>query len=146
MTTQAASPLYDGPANWKGSHIKDSDQWHFHLTETHMGEVRSAVQKSMVDGIEIVDIKQENFELPTLGADLDRLYQDVVFGRGFVVCHGMPVEDFNREEVIRAWIAVGSHWGEPIFQNAKGHIIGHVKDLRRDPTNKNQRPFGSLVQ
>lgn len=143
MTTQATSPVYDGPANWKGSEIKDSDQWHFHLTQAHVDEVKSAVQKSMVDGIEIVDIKQKNFELPTLGVDLDRLYQGIVFGRGFVVCHGMPVADFNREEVIRAWVGVGSHLGEPVSQNAKGHIIGHVKDLQRDPTHKNQRTFGT---
>ncbi len=143
MMTQAALPTYDGPANWKGSDINDSDEWHFHLTEIHIGEIKSTVQKSMDDGIEIIDIKQGNFELPTLGAELERLYQDVVFGRGFVVCHGMPVKDFNREEVIRAWIGAGSQWGELVSQNAKGHIIGHVKDLRRDPTDKNQRTFGT---
>lgn len=141
--TQAALPAYDGPAYWKGSDIKNSDEWHFRLTETHIGEIKSAVQKSMDDGIEIIDIKRENFALPDQGAELERLYRDVVFGRGFVVCHGMPVADFNRQEVPRAWIGVGQNLGEPVSQNAKGHIIGHIKDLRRDPTDKNQRTFGT---
>ncbi len=70
--TQAALPTYDGPANWKGSDINDSDEWHFHLTEIHIGEIKSTVQKSMDDGIEIIDIKQGNFELPTLGARVSR--------------------------------------------------------------------------
>ena len=52
MTTQAPLPAYGGPANWKGLDITDSDEWHFHLTETHIGEIKGAVQKSMDDGID----------------------------------------------------------------------------------------------
>ena len=143
MTAQGALQSYNGPADWKGSEIRDSDEWHFHLTEPHIGEIKRAVQHSMDDGIEIIDIGPENFELPTLAAELDRLYQDVVFGRGFFVGHGMPVGDFNREQVIRAWIGIGTYFGDLLPQNAKGHILGHVKDLRRDTSNKNQRTFGT---
>ncbi len=135
--------FYDGPANWLGSEIKDSNEWHFNLTATHVDEIKYAVQKSIDDGIDFIDLDAQCFELPTLGTELARLYQDVVNGRGFFVGHGVPVEDFNREEVIRAWIGIGTHLGDPLPQNAKGHIIGHVKDLRRDANAKNQRTFGT---
>jgi len=143
MNTQTIQQVYDGPANWMGSDIKYSDEWHFHLTDIHVSEIRKAVRKSMEDGIDIIDLNSYNFKLPTLGAELERLYQDVVNGRGFFVGHGMPVADFNREEVIRAWIGVGTHLGDPLPQNARGHILGHIKNLRRDSTHKNQRTFGT---
>ena len=60
--------FYDGPANWLGSEIKDSDEWHFNLTATHVDEIRHAVQKSIDDGIDIIDLDTQCFELPTLGS------------------------------------------------------------------------------
>ncbi len=143
MNAAVNPQVYDGPANWLGSDIKDSDEWHFHLTDTHVDEIKNAVQKSMDDGVDIVDLCTECFNLPTLGAELENQYQDVVNGRGFFVGHGLPVADFNREQVIRAWIGIGTCFGDPLPQNAKGHIIGHVKDLRRDARHKNQRTFGT---
>ena len=38
--TQAASPAHDGPANWKGSDMRERDEWRFHLTETYIGEIK----------------------------------------------------------------------------------------------------------
>jgi hypothetical protein len=135
--------IQDGPANWLGSEMKDSDEWRFHLSDAQIDEVKIAVRHSIENDIEISDINASCFELPTLGAELKNLYQDVINGRGFFVGDGLPVEDFSREEVIRAWIGIGTHLGDPLPQNAQGHIIGHVKDLRRDPGNKNQRTFGT---
>ena len=143
MFTQRQTNIFEGPANWKGKDIRESDEWHFHLTDTHVLEIVEAVEKSMQDGIDIIDLTKENFELPTLGYELERLYEDVINGRGFFVGHGMPTADLNREEIIRAWIGMGTHLGDPLPQNAKGHILGHVKDLRADPTDKNQRTFGT---
>lgn len=143
MNVAVTPQAYDGPANWLGSDIRDSDEWHFKLTDTHVGEIKNAVQKSIDDGIDIIDLCIDNFNLPTLGVELEKRYQEVVNGRGFFVGHGIPVADFNREQVIRAWVGMGTHFGDPLPQNAKGHIIGHVKDLRRDANHKNQRTFGT---
>jgi hypothetical protein len=75
--------IQDGPANWLGSEMKDSDEWRFHLSDAQIDDVKIAVRHSIENGIEISDINASCLELPTLGAELKNLYQDVINGRGF---------------------------------------------------------------
>ena len=63
---------------------------------------------------------------------LQATYRELLYGRGFVVFHGMPVQDLNREEIIRAYMGIGSWFGESVPQNKKGHVLGHVKDIGFD--------------
>jgi hypothetical protein len=139
-------PIYEGPADWRGPDIRDSGDWHIHLTESQISEIKSAVQRSIDDAIPIVDIKPENFQLPCLSQILNAAYQELLFGRGFVVFHGMPVHDINREEIIRAYVGIGSWLGEPVSQNHKGHILGHVKDIGYDHTNPQHRIYGTTYR
>lgn len=134
---------YDGPANWRGPDLRHSDAWRRTLNDGQVAEIKHAVAQTIDDGIEIIDITRDTFALPTLGDHLGQIYQEVVFGRGFVVCDGLPVDELSRDEVMRAWVGVGAHLGEPVSQNAKGHLIGHVKDLGRGPASKNRRTFST---
>ena len=143
MDASTVRRISESPANWKGESIRNSLEWHFHLSEDHIDEIRGAVGKSMRDGIEIVDIDADNFTLPGLRDDVARLSEEVINGRGFFVGHGIPVSEFDREELIRAWIGLGAQFGDLLPQNRKGHIVGHIKDLRRDPSDKNQRTYGT---
>ena len=54
---------------------------------------------------------------PTTGL----LTPDCVTNRGF------PVDKFSRWETAATYYAFGLHWGNPQAQNAKGHILGHIK-------------------
>ena len=138
-----ALPSYEGPANWRGSNIRNSEDWHIHLTESHIAEIKSAVQRSIEDEIPIQKLNPECFLLPSLEQVLQATYQELLYGRGFVVFHGMPVQDLNREEIIRAYVGIGSWLGEPVPQNRKGHILGHVKDMGLDHTNPQTRIYGT---
>ena len=40
---------------------------------------------------------------------------------------GFPVDKFSRWETAATYYAFGLHWGNPQAQNAKGHILGHIK-------------------
>ena len=58
-------------------------------------------------------------------------------GRGFIVIRGLPVERYSMAQSAAAFLGIGAYIGKPVSQNAKGHILGHVKDLGRsidDPT------------
>ncbi len=137
---------FQDPASWRGDDLRHPEAWRHTLNDDHIGEIRLAVAETINDGVEIVDITRDTFALPILGEDLARFYQEVVFGRGFVVCDGLPVDELNREEVIRAWVGIGTHLGEPVSQNGKGHIIGHVKDLGQGPASKNRRTFSTSAR
>jgi len=141
MATLAKIDLYDNAANWKGCEIASATEWHTYLTSVHIAELKQAVDLTIKQGLSIADIKQDYFPLPTLGIELKRIYDEVIHGRGFAVLHNMPVDEFGREEIIRAYIGLGIWLGEPVSQNHKGHIVGHVKDIGADPKNKLNRTY-----
>ncbi len=138
-----ARPIYEGPADWRGPSIKNSADWHINLTKRQISEIKSAVQHSIDDETPIADLRPATFALPHLRHVLKAAYQELLHGRGFVMFHGMPVQDLNREEIIRAYVGVGSWLGEPVPQNGKGHILGHVKDIGLDHTNPQTRIYGT---
>ncbi len=146
MSHRRSLPNYAGPADWRGPDIKDSKDWHIHLSDSQIQEIKSAVQRSIDDNFPIIDLKPENFPLPGLGHVLKDAYRELLNGRGFVVFHGMPVEDLSREEIICAYVGVGSWLGEPVSQNHKGHILGHVKDIGFDHTNPQTRIYGTTYR
>ena len=74
---------------------------------------------------------------------LQAVYRELLYGRGFVVFHGMPVQDLSREEIIRAYMGIGSWLGEVVPQNKQGHLLGHVKDIGFDHTNPQTRIYGT---
>ncbi len=146
MSPGRVLPIYEGPADWRGWKIKDSGEWHIHLSKSQISEIKSAVQRSIDANISIVDIRPDNFQLPGLSDTLKATYQELLFGRGFKVFHGMPVVDLNREEIIRAYVGIGSWLGEHVSQNHKGHILGHVKDIGYDHTNPQHRIYGTTYR
>ena len=42
---------------------------------------------------------------------------------------GLPVERWSMREAATAYFGIGSHFGNARSQNAKGHVLGHVRDL-----------------
>ena len=143
MVHSNAPASYEGPANWRGPNIRNSEDWHINLTKSHISEIKKAVQRSIDNRIPILELIPECFHLPRLAQALQTTYQELLYGRGFVVFHGMPVQDLNREEIIRAYVGIGSWLGEPVPQNQKGHILGHVKDIGFDHTNPQTRIYGT---
>jgi len=135
ITTRPAPPqpslrLIDGPSAWVGSDMRKREaEWSYRLSPPEVAEIEAAVQAMRARGLEISDIRREDFPLPTLGPVLDRLRAEVLNGRGFVLLRGMPVEARPIEESATAYWGVGAYFGSARSQNAKGHLLGHVYDL-----------------
>lgn len=73
------------------------------------------------------DVKQADFELPTLGPKLVAFRDEAVNGRGFVLLRGLPVEQWPVEEVAIAYWGLATYWGKAQPQNRLHHLLGHVK-------------------
>ena len=56
---------------------------------------------------------------------------------------GFPVDRLSQAEAATAWFGFGLHWGTPVSQNAKGHVLGHVKDLGLDPDDDDVRVYAT---
>jgi hypothetical protein len=43
------------------------------------------------------------------------------------LARGLPVERYSRLQTLIAYWGFGLYWGNVVSQNAKAHIVGHVK-------------------
>ncbi len=121
-----------GPGAWRGSKLQKSDAWIEHLNETEIAEIDAAIRAHVEQDLSMADIRPETFVLPTLGPRLKKILNDVVEGRGFVLLRGFPVDRYSVTEAAIGYLGLGSYCGAFRPSNAKGHLLGHVKDIGLD--------------
>jgi hypothetical protein len=128
----------DTAVAWRSADFKSAGDFTHHLTGGEIAEIDAAVRACTERRIDPIAIDRGNFELPRFGRYLTDVRDDVLLrGRGFTVIRGLPVERYSIEQAAAAFLGIGAYFGKPVSQNAKGHILGHVKDLGRtidDPT------------
>jgi hypothetical protein len=138
ITTPVRRPI-EGPSAWLAADMRAREaEWSYRLTPAEIAEVEVALQSVRARGLDVADIRREDFPLPTLGPVLDRLRGEVLEGRGFVLLRGVPVEGRPIAESAVAYWGIGTYFGSARSQNAKGHLLGHIYDLggssAMDPT------------
>ncbi len=121
-------PVID-PAGWTKEELAARKDWIHELTEAEVADLDAAVARVRERGLELMDIAKGDFPLPVLGPALDAIAGEVIDGRGFVLIRGVPVERYSRLEAAIAFWGMGRYIGDPVSQNAKGHLLGHVQDL-----------------
>lgn len=118
-----------GPAAWYGSELAKRTDWIFSLDRRDLEEIDRAIKSFSASGVELAAISPESFPLPGLGPRLKTILHELLEGRGFVLMRGFEVERHSRAENAIAYMGIGSYFGRPRSQNAKGHLLGHVRDL-----------------
>lgn len=125
----------EGAAAWIGADLaRHPESWTYSLSPAEVAEIEAAV--AAVRGRDIATIRRADFPLPTLGPILDGLRREVLDGRSFVLLRGLPVEGRPIADSAAAYWGIGMYFGHARSQNAKGHVLGHVRDLglsSRDP-------------
>jgi hypothetical protein len=130
-------PEIHGPSAWYGPDMARRRDWMVELSRDEVAEVEAAVDVTLARGTDVAAIRRDGFPLPLLAPRLATVLADVLDGRGFAVIRGLPVERWTLREAAIAFFGIGSHFGSARSQNAKGHLLGHVKDLglsSADPT------------
>ncbi len=131
-------PPVEGEAVWYGPEMVERTDWVHALSAADVAEIEAAVRPLAEAQADIARITAADFPLPTVAPKLRRICNEVVNGRGFVLMRGLPVERWSIRESAIAYFGIGSHFGCARSQNAKGHVLGHVRDLGRnaekDPT------------
>src|SRR5687767_4962845 len=126
---------------WYGSDLAERNDWAERLSDAEIGEVERACRELEKSQIEIATISAKDVPLPTLAPRLQRLLDEVLNGRGFVLIRGLPVERWTKRQAAIAFLAIGVQLGQLRMQNAEGHLLGHVKDLGRSSTDPNTRIY-----
>lgn len=126
--------------------MSGSGAWIRHFTEGEIREIHLAVGRVERKGLDIVGITRNDFPLPGLAPELARIREELLRGRGFALMRGLPVKDRSMKQIATAFWGIGTHLGEAISQNAKGHLLGHVKDIGHDPHNPEHRLYATRAR
>jgi len=133
-------PLVEGPSAWFGPDLAQRPEtWVRVLTDAERAEVDRAV--AAIAGRDLAGVTRAEFPLPTLGPVLDGLRHDVLNGRGFVLLRGLPVESHDIAYNAAAYWGIGTYFGNARSQNAKGHLLGHVRDMGLSSKDPNVRIY-----
>jgi hypothetical protein len=130
-----------GPGVWSGRELARNGDWIRPLAARELDEIDAAVQAFRKSGQPLESLDAASFPLPRLAPVLRQIQGELLEGRGFVLLRGLPVERMTREEQAIAYLGLGSWLGRFRSQNAKGHLLGHVKDLGLDIRDPNVRYY-----
>jgi hypothetical protein len=122
---------------WTAKDVKDPAAWTEHLSDREVSELEAAVAYAAEKSDDFLQIGKADFPLPTLGARLQAIEEELINGRGFVLIRGLPRETWTNNQMSLAYWGIGMHLGRPWPQNAKGHLLGDVTDHGKaagDPT------------
>lgn len=129
MNVEKLTP-FGGPAAWKGSEI-DYHQDGLHLlTAEEIDEVDAALRQLKSEGeLDLPSITKANFRLPKLSGTLQRIADELRYGRGFVLIRGLPRERYSMDDLARIYYGIGINIGQVIPQSGDGELLGHVMNV-----------------
>jgi TfdA family taurine catabolism dioxygenase TauD len=126
---------------WYGSDLAGGIDWIERLSDAEITEVENVVQELEKSLVDLASITPEDAPLPILGLRLQRILDEVLNGRGFVLIKSLPLDRWTKRQAAIAFLAIGVHLGSLRMQNAHGHLLGHVKDLGRSSDDPNTRIY-----
>jgi hypothetical protein len=132
LATPAGLRPVSGPAVWHGPEMARRRDWIRPLSGAEIAELDAAVARLDATGIDIARIGPRDLAAPGLEPLVEQIRQAVLHGSGFILLRGLPVERWSLRQCAIAYFGLGAMIGEPVSQNAMGHILGHVKDIGTD--------------
>lgn len=130
-----------GAAAWTGARMAGRSDWIVQLTDQDLAEIDAAIAAHRAAGRAMGEITRGSFRLPTLGPRLAAILDELLHGRGFVLLRGFDVASRSIEDAAIGYLGIGAHLGGFRSQNAKGHLLGHVRDLGLDIRNPKVRYY-----
>jgi hypothetical protein len=131
----------DDASAWYGPAMAARSDWIESFSQAELAELAAAGEPWMDERADLTEITQENFPLPTLARRIAAVLNDVLDGRGFALWRGLPVQQWGRRRSAVAFYGLGMHLGNPVSQNAQGHVLGHVRDLGLSSNDPNVRIY-----
>jgi hypothetical protein len=128
-------------AAWRGASMQQRDEWLVPLDDSHVAELRCAIEGPESSARPLTDLGRDDFALPTLAPVLERVLDDLIDGRGFVLLRGLPIESLSARQAELVFWAIGLHLGIPIPQNDAGDVLVHVRDDGLDFANPTVRGY-----
>jgi len=125
---ESARKPFTGRAVWHGRDLIAAGDWIWPLDGAAIAEIDAALATAKALRPEWRAMTRADFPLPGLGPTLARLDEELEHGRGVVRLRGLPVARYDEDDLRRIFWGLGLHLGQPRPQNARGEMIGEVRD------------------
>ena len=124
-----------GPTVWKAEDYSTNPARWTHVFEPdEIAELSETADRFIASGVPLTAISRATFPLPNISNFLGCVRDMLLNRRGFILCKGLPVQEWGLQKSAVAYMGLGTHLGYFVSQNGRGHVLGHVKDLGEDPT------------
>ena len=130
-----------GPAAWNSAALATDQSWIYPLSADDIAELETAADTVLSRGLRLYEFGRDDFPLPGLSATLADIVEQLENGRGCALIRGLDASRYDEETLKIIYWGLGLHWGEPVSQNARGQLIGHVRNQDRDYSTKNVRGY-----
>lgn len=127
---ETLTPILTRPTNdpmaWRGRDIASKDEIAFDLSVRNVAALESILTR--VAGMPRDDIAREHCGHPDLDADLARVYEEVIRGRGLAIVRGFPVDQHSVDEMERVYWIFCTHFGTLLSNTSLGHRMVRVQE------------------
>ena len=114
-----------GPSVWFADDMRGREaDWSYRLSAAEVAELETALRAVQARDLDVAAISRQDFPLPTLGPVLDRLCNDVLNGRGFVLLRGVPVENRPIAESAAMYWGIGTLFRQRAVAERQGSSAG----------------------
>ncbi|PZW44779.1 TfdA family taurine catabolism dioxygenase TauD [Humitalea rosea] len=120
-----------GPRAWRGAELGQDGPWLLELTPAEQREIAIALAHAVRTGTPMLHWQEATFPLDGLREKLRAIAHQLRDGLGFTILRGLDISNYSDEEVGMIYWGLGLYLGEPLGQNPKGDLLGHVFDQGR---------------
>ena len=134
-----------GPVAWSGRELAADESWTYRFSDADVRELEAALAVARERRPIVEHGERADFPLPALAARLARIGAQLESGRGMYLLRGLPVARWGALETARALWGIGTHLGRAIPQNARGDLVGHVRDEGKELSDPTARGYQTRV-
>ncbi len=140
MTVEMMTETLSGPGAWTGPELQNDESWIMPLEGADIDEIDAALAAVKQAGVSI-PYAADAFPLPNFTEKIDEVVDRLSHGRGLCLVRGLPRERYSAADCELIYWGIGTHIGRPVSQNARGHLLGHVRDEGRVLSDMGARPY-----
>lgn len=139
------SPIADASA-WRSADLADDPRWIRRLGPSELAEIETALARAADRKLQI-PFDRKDFEAPAVAAFLQQAAAELDHGCGVQLIRGLPRAELTDAECALVYWGMGVQLGRPVSQNARGDLLGHVRDEGKsieDPSVRSYQTRGRL--
>ena len=139
--TGERQPL-QGRAFWHGPELARSGDWIWRAGAREADEIAAALAAVKRRGLAMAEITRDGFPLAAAADLLAKVRAELEDGRGMVRLSGLEIAGLSEADLKLLFWGLGTHLGTAVYQNARGEIMGEVRDetAAANPTYAQQLP------